>query len=207
MALQDFAVEQLAEDLRLQDETMVYCEVQAGGPKNRRYMQELDRVRLGMQTSPEYYFYDNGTFTNFQWVDLNAVEFTMAAGTAEAGVYDVVTDGVTGALTELLDLTQAAAGGVPARRLALAVNPDLIETVEISTDAGGFDVIHLGLKSSNKPDFTFVEESQPVGQWRFHDNEVITDAGGNAAAYRGDNNYVLNAAAMLAVRTAVLALV
>ena len=204
MALQDFAVEQLAEDLRLQDETMVYCETQLGGPKNRRYMQELPRVRLGMQTSPEYYFYDNGTFNNFQWVDLNAVEFTMAAGTAEAGVYDALI-AATG-LAEILDLTQAAAGALPARRLGLAVQADLIETVEIGTDANGFDTIHLSLKSSNKPDFTFVEFTDPVGQWRFHDTEVITDAGGGAAAYRGDNNYVLNAAAMLAVRTAVLAL-
>ena len=205
MALQDFAVEQLAEDLRLQDETMVYCETQLGGPKNRRYMQELPRVRLGMQTSPEYYFYDNGTFNNFQWVDLNAVEYTMAAGTAEAGVYDVVIAG--GAMAEILDLTQAAAGALPARRLGLAAQADLIETVEIGTDANGFDTIHLSLKSSNKPDFTFVEFTDPVGQWRFHDTEVITDAGGGAAAYRGDNNYVLNDVAMLAVRTAVLALV
>jgi len=64
----------------------------------------------------------------------------------------------------------------------------------------------LGLKSSNKPDFTFVEFTDPVGQWRFHDNEVIEDAAGLAVAYRGDNNYVLNAPAMLAVRTAVLTL-
>ena len=205
MALQDFAVEQLAEALRLQDETMVYCETQLGGPKNRRYMQELPRVRLGMQTSPEYYFYDNGTFNNFQWVDLNAAEYTMAAGTAEAGVYDAIIAG--GAMAEILDLTQAAAGALPARRLGLAVQADLIETVEIGTDANGFDTIHLSLKSSNKPDFTFVEFTDPVGQWRFHDNEVITDAGGGAAAYRGDNNYVLNDVAMLALRTAVLALV
>ena len=205
MALQDFTVEQLAEDLRLQDETMVYCETQLGGPKNRRYMQELPRVRLGMQTSPEYYFYDNGTFTNFQWVDLNAVEYTMAAGAAEAGVYDVLIAATT--MVEILDLTQAAAGALPARRLGLSVQPDLIETVEIATDANGFDTIHLSLKASNKPDFTFVEFTDPVGQWRFHDTEVITDAGGGAAAYRGDNNYVLNDVAMLAVRTAVLALV
>ena len=200
MALQDFAVEQLAEDLRLQDETMVYCESQLGAQKNRRYMQELPRVRLGMQTSPEYYFYDNGTFNNFQWVDLNAVEYTMTAGTAEAGVYDALITATV--MTQILDITDANRPG----RLALAVQADLIETVEIATDANGFDTIHLSLKSSNKPDFTFVEFTDPVGQWRFHDAEVITDAGGAAAAYRGDNNYVLNAAAMLAVRTAVLAL-
>ena len=198
MALQSFAVEQLAEDLGLQDEAIAYVESSVGIRKHFRYMQDLTKVRLGMQTSPEYMFYDNGTFNGMAWVGLNAAEYTMAAGTAEAGVYDAL---VTAGLVELLDIPLVGGDG----RLALAVNADLIETVEIMEDSAGFDTIHLGLKSSNKPDFTFVEFTDPVGQWRFNDTNVITD-GTLAAAYRGDNNYVLNAAAMLAVRTAVLTL-
>ena len=201
MALQDFTVNELAEDLRLQDETMVYCESQIGAQKNRRYMQELPRVRLGMQTSPEHFFYDAGTFQNFQWVDLNAAEYTMAAGTAEAGVYDALIAATV--MTQLIDITEAATG----RRLALAVQADLIESVSIAEDFDGNDTIKLGLKSSNKPDFTFTEFTDPVGRWQFHDNEVITDAANGAAAYMGVNNYVLDAVAMLALRTAVLTLV
>lgn len=199
MALQDFAVEQLAEDLSLQDEAIAYVESSLGVRKHARYMQDLPKVRVGMQNSPEYKFYDNGAFAGMQWVGLNAAEYTMAAGTAEAGVYDAL---VTAGLTELLDIPAAGGDG----RLALAVNADLIETVEIMEDSAGFDTIHLGLKSSNKPDFTFVEFTDPVGQWRFNDTNVIEGTGGLAAAYRGDNNYVLNAATMLAVRTAVLTL-
>ena len=164
-----------------------------------RYMQDIAKVRVGMQNSPEYKFYDNGAFNGMQWVGLNAAEYTMVAGTAEAGVYDAL---VTAGLVELLDIPLANGDG----RLAIAVNQDLIETVEIMEDSAGFDTIHLGLKSSNKPDFTFVEFTDPVGQWRFNDTNVIEGTGGLAAAYRGDNNYVLNAAAMLAVRTAVLTL-
>ena len=198
MALQDIAVEQLDSDLRLQLEAIAYCESSTGIRKHFRYMQDLAKVRLGMQTSPEYMFYDNGTFTNFQWVDLNAAEYTMSTGTAEAGVYDAL---VLAGLVELLDVPLAGGDG----RLAIAVNADLVETVEIIEDSAGYDKIHLGLKSSNKPDITFIEYTDPVGQWRFHDGNVITD-GTLAAAYMGDNNYVLNAAAMTAVRTAVLTL-
>jgi len=200
MALQDFAVEQLAENLSLQDEAIAYVESSFGVRKHSRYMQNLAKVRVGMQNSPEYKFYDNGAFNGMAWVGLNAAEYTMTAGTAEAGVYDAL---VTAGLVEILDIVSAVPG---VGRVAIAVNADLIETVEIMEDANGFDTIHLGLKSSNKPDFTFVEFTDPVGQWRFHDNEVIEDAAGLAVAYRGDNNYVLNAAAMLAVRTAVLTL-
>ena len=197
MALLDITVDQLDSDLRIQDDAVAYVE-SSTDRKHFRYMQDLAKVRLGMQTSPEYMFYDAGTFTNFQWVDLNAAEYTMTAGTAEAGVYDAM---ITAGLIELLDIPLAGGDG----RLAIAVNADLVETVEIIEDSAGYDKIHLGLLSSNKPDITFIEYTDPVGQWRFHDGNVITD-GTLAAAYMGDNNYVLNAAAMTAVRTAVLTL-
>ena len=51
MALQDFTVEQLAEDLRLQDETMVYCEP-TRRPQEPPLHAGTASVRLGMQTSP-----------------------------------------------------------------------------------------------------------------------------------------------------------
>ena len=67
MALQDFAVEQLAEDLSLQDEAIAYVESSFGVRKHSRYMQNLAKVRVGMQNSPEYKFYDNGAFNGMQW--------------------------------------------------------------------------------------------------------------------------------------------
>ena len=199
MALLDITVDQLDSDLRIQDDAVAYVESSTGIRKHFRYMQDLAKVRVGMQTSPEYMFYDAGTFTNFQWVDLNAAEYTMTTGTAEAGVYDAL---ITAGLVELLDIPAADGDG----RLAIAVNADLVETVEIIEDSAGYDKIHLGLMSSNKPDITFIEYTDPVGQWRFNDGNVIEGTGGLAAAYMGDNNYVLNAAAMTAVRTAVLTL-
>ena len=199
MALLDITVDQLDSDLRIQDDAVAYAESSTGIRKHFRYMQDLAKVRVGMQTSPEYMFYDAGTFTNFQWVDLNAAEYTMTTGTAEAGVYDAL---ITAGLVELLDIPAANGPG----RLAIAVNADLVETVEIIEDSAGYDKIHLGLMSSNKPDITFIEYTDPVGQWRFNDGNVIEGTGGLAAAYQGDNNYVLNAAAMTAVRTAVLTL-
>jgi hypothetical protein len=74
--------------------------------------------------------------------------------------------------------------------------------------------IHLSLKSSNKPDFTFYQW-HPQAKYRFNRNcNLITDAAAaaatiatdEAAAYMGDNNYVLSADLFAKVKTAVLAL-
>ena len=48
----------------------------------------------------------------------------------------------------------------------------LVETVEIIEDSAGYDKIHLGLMSSNKPDITFIEYTDPVEQWRFNDSVI-----------------------------------
>ena len=56
--------------------------------------------------------------------------------------------------------------------------------------------IHLSLKSSNKPDFTFYEW-HPQARYRFNRQcNLITDMTDEtmAVAYMGDNNYVLSPA-------------
>ena len=92
---------------------------------------------------------------------------------------------------------------------SLKVNPLLIEQVEIREgdtytvcDGTGSPVdttvhqIHLSLKSSNKPDFTFYEW-HPQAKYRFNrECNLCTDGLDDtmAVAYMGDNNYVLSTA-------------
>ena len=91
---------------------------------------------------------------------------------------------------------------------SLKVNEALIEQIEIREgdtytvcDSTGNPVdttvhqIHLSLKSSNKPDFTFYEW-HPQAKYRFNrDCNLCTDfLGLNSVAYMGDNNYVLSTA-------------
>ena len=232
MALIDFSVQELSEDLKIQDSVIAYAESQMGPMRNQRYMQTLARVRLGLQTSPENFFYDETAFAGAQYVNLNALEFTMLSGTAEAGVYA----DANMPTTELFAVVDGVLSGVPGSEvvapgaetafLKLKVNPDLIEQVEIregdtySICVAGtptpttVEQIHLSLKSSNKPDFTFYQW-HPQAKYRFNRNcNLITDAAAaaatsatnEAAAYMGDNNYVLSGDLFAKVKTAVLAL-
>ena len=232
MALIDFDVQELSEPLKIQDSVIAYVESQMGPMRNQRYMQSIARVRLGLQTSPENFFYGETAFAGAQYVNLNALEFTMLSGTAEAGVYDdtnvpgvelfSVVDGVlSGAVG-----SETVADGDETAFLKLKVNADLIEQVEIREGdtyticlAGTptdhtVEQIHLSLKSSNKPDFTFYEW-HPQAKYRFNRNcNLITDAAAGAAAsptteaaaYMGDNNYVLSKDLFEKVKAAVLTL-
>ena len=232
MAMIDLSVQELSEDLKIQDSVIVYAESQMGPQRNQRYMQTLARVRLGLQTSPENFFYDETAFAGAQYVNLNALEFTMLSGTAEAGVYD----DANMPTTELFSVVDGVLSGTPGSEtvaagaetafLKLAVNSDLIEQVEIregdtyticvsgSPTDHTVEQIHLSLKSSNKPDFTFYEW-HPQAKYRFNRQcNLITDAAAGAAtsptneaaAYMGDNNYVLSKDLFAKVKTAVLAL-
>jgi len=232
MALIDFDVQELSEPLKIQDSVIAYVESQMGPLRNQRYMQSIARVRLGLQTSPENFFYDETAFAGAQYVNLNALEFTMLSGTAEAGVYDDVNvlgvelfSVVDGVLSGAVG-SETVADGDETAFLKLKVNADLIEQVEIregdtySMCVAGtptdhtVEQIHLSLKSSNKPDFTFYEW-HPQAKYRFNRNcNLITDAAAGAAAsptteaaaYMGDNNYVLSKDLFEKVKTAVLTL-
>ena len=63
MALVGFTVQELSEDLMIQDGVIAYAESQMGPMRNERYMQQLARVRLGLQTSPENFFYNQTAST------------------------------------------------------------------------------------------------------------------------------------------------
>ena len=211
MAFVEYAVSELSEPLKIEDSVIAYAEIQNGWQRNKRYMKDVERVRLGLQTSPENFFYDETAFAGAPYVYLKALEFTMLAGTAETGVYENVnTPG-----TEFFNITGGEESGgalVPGSetcKAALKINPALIEQVEVREgdtyticNAVGSPVsttvqqIHLSLKSSNKPDFTFYEW-HPQPKYRFNrDCNICTDAVDPtlSVAYMGDNNYVLSPA-------------
>ena len=213
MAFIEYAVEELSSPLKIEDSVIVYAEAQMGPQRNTRLAQRYDRVRLGLQTSPENFFYNEGQWTGAPYVNLNALEFTSLSGTAEALAYDTLTTGI-----ELFAVEEGIPedlGAVPpvekavTGKLKLKVNPTLIEQVEVREgdtymvcDAAGDPVehtvhqIHLSLKSSNKPDFTFYEW-HPQARYRFNRQcNLITDMTDEtlAVAYMGDNNYVLSPA-------------
>ena len=200
MAFISYPVAELAEDLKIDDGVIAYAELQLGMKRNQRYMQNKERVRLGLQTSPENFFYDETAFAGATYINLNALEFTMLTGTAEAGVYSAA--GTPG--TEMFNV--ASVGG--AGKAALKINPLLVEQVEVregdtySICVAGVDTphtvqqIHISLKSSNKPDFTFYEW-HPQSKYRFNrDCNVITDETDDtlSVAYAGVNAYVLSKA-------------
>ena len=212
MAFISYAVAELSEDLKIEDSVIAYAELQLGMQRNQRYMQNVERVRLGLQTSPENFFYDETAFTGAPYVNLNALEFTALAGTAEALAY------TTAPGIEMWTIIGGANDGatppvlVPGSetcKSSLKVNAALIEQVEIRSgdtytvcDSVGTPVdttvhqIHLSLKSSNKPDFTFYEW-HPQAKYKFNRQcNLCTDAVDEtmSVAYMGDNNYVLSTA-------------
>jgi hypothetical protein len=209
MALVPFVVDELSEPLKIQDEVIVYAESQMGPMRNTRYGKRYDRVKLGLQTSPENFFYNAGQWEGATYVNLNALEFTMTTGDAETGVYDAVPVGMVELFAvEELDGTDTIG------KLKLKVNQDLIEQVEIreGDDYLGtgtpVEQIHLSLKSTNKPDFSLYEW-HPQPKYRFNRQcNVITDTADDtmAAAYMGDNNYVLSTALFAVAKAAVLTL-
>ena len=84
----DIAVTELSAPLKIADDSILYAELQLGMQRNTRFGQHKERVRLGLQTSPENFFYDETAFAGAPYVNLNALEFTMLAGDAKTGAYD-----------------------------------------------------------------------------------------------------------------------
>ena len=215
MAFNVYAVEELAEELKIEQSVIAYAELQMGILRHKRMTQSKERVRLGLQTSPENFFYNEGAWEGAPYVNLNALEFTALAGTAEDLAYATVPNAVElfavvgGAVDNTDPLNPILEAGSETCKLKLNVNPDLIEQIEIREgdtyticDAAGDPVertvkqIHLSLKSSNKPDFTLYEW-HPQAKYRFNRNcNVCVDAldDTKSVGYMGDNNYVLSPA-------------
>ncbi len=225
MAFISYAVQELPDPLKIEDSVIAYAELQLGMQRNQRYMQNVERVRLGLQTSPENFFYDETAFTGAPYVNLNALEFTALAGDAEALAYTTAPGTEMWAIVGGEVDPDGGGVGVPGLvagsetcKSSLKVNPALIEQVEIREgdtytvcDSVGSPVsttvhqIHLSLKSSNKPDFTFYEW-HPQAKYRFNrECNLCTDALDDtmAVAYMGDNNYVLSTAQFAATLTVV----
>jgi hypothetical protein len=227
MAFIDFTVDELAEDLRIEDSVIAYAEVQQGIQRHNRMAQSYNRVRLGLQTSPENFFYNEGQWTGMPYVNLNALEFTMTTGTAKDGAYGAVDGGSP--CTELFSIIAGTENDSVADtfdevtgELTLAVNLELLEQVEVregdtySTCAADGTIAnttvrqtHLSLKSSNKPDFTFYEW-HPQAKYRFNRQcNWLTASNasqeGQAVAYMGDNNYVVTSDVMDAIIAVVTA--
>ncbi len=211
MAFISYAVAELADDLKIEDSVIAYAELQLGMQRNQRYMQNVERVRLGLQTSPENFFYGDDAFTGANYVNLNSLEFTALTGDAEALAYTTAPGtemwAIVGGEEDPLSPGNLVAGSETCKS-SLKINEALIEQVEIregdtySVCVAGTPAdttvhqIHLSLKSSNKPDFTFYEW-HPQAKYRFNrDCNLCTDGLDDtmAVAYMGDNNYVLSTA-------------
>jgi len=211
MAFISYAVAELPDPLKIEDSVIAYAELQLGMQRNQRYMQNVERVRLGLQTSPENFFYDETAFAGAPYVNLNALEFTALTGDAETLAYTTAPGTEMWAVVggeEDPNTPGSILAGSETCKSSLKVNEALIEQIEIREgdtytvcDGTGTAVdttvhqIHLSLKSSNKPDFTFYEW-HPQAKYRFNRScNLCTDfLGLNSVAYMGDNNYVLSTA-------------
>ena len=215
----DIAVTELSKELIIADDSILYAELQLGMQRNTRFAQHKERVRLGLQTSPENFFYDETAFAGAPYVNLNALEFTMLAGDAKAGVYDTAPGtelwSIVGGEVDNQDpLNPILVPGSETCKSALKVDLTKVEQVEVRDgdtytvcDAVGSPVdttiqqVHLSLKSTNKPDFTFYEW-HPQAKYRFNRQcNVCADAldPTMSVAYHGDNVYILSHALMEAV--------
>jgi len=207
MAFISYAVAELPDPLKIEDSVIAYAELQLGMQRNQRYMQNVERVRLGLQTSPENFFYDETAFAGAPYVNLNALEFTALTGDAEALAYTTAPGTEMWAVVGGEESAGALVPGSETCKSSLKVNEALIEQIEIR-EGDTYTVcvagtpadttvhqIHLSLKSSNKPDFTFYEW-HPQAKYRFNRScNLCTDfLGLNSVAYMGDNNYVLSTA-------------
>ena len=224
MAFVSYAVAELAEPLKIEDSVIAYAELQLGMQRNQRLMQNVERVRLGLQTSPENFFYDETAFAGAPYVNLNSLEFTALTGTAEALAYATAPGtemwAIIGGEEDPLNPGSLLAGSETCKS-SLTINEALIEQVEIREgdtyticDGTGNPVdttvhqIHLSLKSSNKPDFTFSEWHHQA-KYRFNrDCNLCTDALDDtmSVAYMGVNNYVLSPAQFASTLAVVQAL-
>ena len=219
MAMIKYAVTELAQELQIEDSVIVYSELQLGMQRNTRLGQHKERVRLGLQTSPENFFYDETAFAGAPYVNLNALEFTALSGDAKALAYDTAPGDelwsiVGGEVDNTDPLNPILVPGSETCKSALKVNFALIEQIEVRDgdtytvcDAAGDPVdttikqVHLSLKSSNKPDFTFYQW-HPQAKYRFNRQcNVCTDAldPTMTVGYMGDNNYVVSEAVMTAL--------
>ena len=207
MAFISYAVAELPDPLKIEDSVIAYAELQLGMQRNQRYMQNVERVRLGLQTSPENFFYDETAFAGATYVNLNALEFTALTGDAETLAYTTAPGTEMWAVVGGEESAGALVPGSETCKSSLKVNEALIEQIEIR-EGDTYTVcvagtpadttvhqIHLSLKSSNKPDFTFYEW-HPQAKYRFNRScNLCTDfLGLNSVAYMGDNNYVLSTA-------------
>ena len=216
MAKIKYAVAELSQELQIDDSVIIYSELQLGMQRNTRYGQHKERVRLGLQTSPENFFYGEDAFAGAPYVNLNALEFTALAGDAEALAYttapgDEIWAIVGGEVDDSDPLNPILVPDSETCKSSLKINFDLIEQIEVregdtyvTCDSVGDPVettvkqVHLSLKSSNKPDFTFYEW-HPQAKYRFNRQcNVCADAldPTMTVAYMGDNNYVLSHALM-----------
>ena len=212
------------ETFKIRKEDVAYSEFQFGWQRNKRYTRSYPRVRLGLQTSPENFFYDETAFAGAPYVYLKALEFTMLTGDARTGVYDLAAlDGavemwdVTAGTEDALNPGTILAGSEVAGSALKIFNAqvDQVEikegdTYTICDQAGAAQdfttrQIHISLKSHNKPGFTFYEW-HPQAKYRFNrDCNIVTDTLDDtlSVAYMGDNNYVLSPAQFAATATAV----
>ena len=94
MAFVEYAVEELIQPLKIQEEVLAYAELQMGIQRHNRMTQAIERVRLGLQVSPENFFYNEGQWTGAPYVNLNALEFTALTGTAEDLAYATLPNAV-----------------------------------------------------------------------------------------------------------------
>ena len=89
---------------------------------------------LGLQTSPENFFYGETAFSGAPYVNLNALEFTALSGTAEALAYTTAPGTemwvVIGGEEDPLNPGNILAGSETCKS-SLKVNEALIEQVEI----------------------------------------------------------------------------
>jgi hypothetical protein len=211
MGLLSFDVEELSSPLRIAEEVILYGESQMGPQRNTRYGRRYDRTKLGLENSPENFFYNEGQWEGAPYVNLNSLEFTCIGGEAEALVYDTIPGTEMFAVTEgsPAEIGPPAVDEIVTGKLKLKINELLIEQIEVREgdtytlcDAAGDPVdttihqIHISLKSHNKPDFTFYEW-HPQAKYRFNRQcNLVTDMTDETlkVGYMGDNNYVLSPA-------------
>jgi len=225
MAFIPYSVTELSDPLLIEESVIAYAELQLGMQRNTRFGQHKERVRLGLQTSPENFFYGMDAFAGAPYVNLNALEFTGLTEDAETLAYINFADGVEMWAIVGGEEDPNSPGtllpGSETCKSKLKINPALLEQVEVREgdtytvcDGTGSPVpttvhqIHLSLKSSNKPDFTFYEW-HPQSKYKFNRQcNVCTDGLDDtmSVAYMGDNNYVLSTAQFAATLAVVQSL-
>ena len=203
----------LSDPLKIEDSVIAYAELQLGMQRNHP-LHAVHRACASWVCRPHPRTSSTARPPSLARLTstLNALEFTALAGEAEALAYTTAPGTEMWAIVggeEDPNTPGSLLAGSETCKSSLKVNEALIEQVEIREgdtytvcDAVGSPVdttvhqIHLSLKSSNKPDFTFYEW-HPQAKYRFNrECNLCTDALDDtmAVAYMGDNNYVLSTA-------------